>query len=339
MPSNRRVIVHIGAGKCGSSALQRSLSLKPLLKGPQGRNLEYIVIDNSGGLVRGQAIVNAAKASVYGYLSSTDLRNDTSTDLVIDGIRRLADIAPNVVPVVSCEGWIAKSELFRDRSIFLEAGLAAEVVIYVRPQLDWLNSGWWQWGAWSGHALERWLNANIENVKWDRAIGVWTDMPGVSKVHVRLATGDVPADFGMLFDVELSSSGRVNVSGDGLLLRALQRFRAFRSHEHDPFFEFAFAKWAPGPRRKTPWVIPHAEGERILEKLRPSNSALMELTGPQIAEQMQNDPRWWSIKPYLEKDVEPVMIDGLSIKDYEELLTRAFYALVNHVRKQPPSDR
>lgn len=336
MPSEASAILHVGAGKCGSSALQRSLSLKPAMRSASGRKVEYVVISNAGDVLRGPAITEIAERSVYGYASSPDPVTDAPVEIVAKGLRGVAGMAGPVLPVLSCEGWGVKHALFRDGRLLSQAGLEAEVVIYVRPQLDWLNSGWWQWGAWGGHPLERWLRHAVHEARWDRLVRAWREMPGVGKIHLRLATGDVPEDFGRLLGVELAGVGRVNTGSDGLLLRALQRFRGLRRHEHDAFFQFAFGKWAPGPHRPAPWVIPFDEGARLLAGLADSNRALMALADPGTAGRIRDDPRWWSVDAYRDREVEPAELADLPNEAYAELLERAFQALSNRIQNRPP---
>ncbi|NSX57041.1 hypothetical protein, partial [Parasulfitobacter algicola] len=336
MPDNRRVILHVGAGKCGSSSLQRSLSLKPVLPHASGQTFEYVVIQEGGILQRGAALTHHANTSVYGYASSFAPSSGTALKSIETGLANVADLPAEITPILSCEGWINRPEAFHDSRMLDHLGLTAEVVIYVRPQLDWLNSGWWQWGAWSEHPRSYWMERSLGRVKWDLAVQAWRRVPGVSKVHVRLVTSDITVDFGSIFGITLAPVGRVNSSSDGMLLRMLQRIRSLRRHEHDSMFEFAFAKWAPGPREKPAWVIPPEDCVRYLEAVKHSNLTLLDHLDPASAQAMKDDPRWWDAAHYATHKVEPAELDHLPLKTYEQILERAFKALINHIKNKPP---
>jgi hypothetical protein len=64
-------ILHVGAGKCGSSSLQAALSSRPSFSAGDGSAYEYVCIGPpQSGLSRKTAITHAASRSPHGYLGS-----------------------------------------------------------------------------------------------------------------------------------------------------------------------------------------------------------------------------------------------------------------------------
>jgi len=42
-----------------------------------------------------------------------------------------------------------------------------ELIAFVRPQVKWINSAWWQWGAWdANNDFESWLETAIGACQW-----------------------------------------------------------------------------------------------------------------------------------------------------------------------------
>jgi hypothetical protein len=59
------VVLHIGGGKCGSSAIQTALTRQPVLSKEDGGRVGYGFIDNSGRLFHGAQINTVRNARGY----------------------------------------------------------------------------------------------------------------------------------------------------------------------------------------------------------------------------------------------------------------------------------
>ena len=75
----RRLFLHIGADKCGSSSLQGYLSQSPRMRQRDGRPLLYVLFKPKG-LVGPIQILQRASRSPLGYVSSAPLRELNWTD-------------------------------------------------------------------------------------------------------------------------------------------------------------------------------------------------------------------------------------------------------------------
>ncbi|GAH02560.1 unnamed protein product, partial [marine sediment metagenome] len=60
MSNDYNAVLHIGAPKCGSSSLQRHLSMNPEFVSRDGINYNYISITGSGDMLHGQELTKTA---------------------------------------------------------------------------------------------------------------------------------------------------------------------------------------------------------------------------------------------------------------------------------------
>jgi hypothetical protein len=166
-------------------------------------------------------------------------------------------------------------------------------VIYVRPPLEWINSAWWQWGAWQNIEFEQWLDRQIKVVNWTRWIREWKALDHVASVDVRLATSDVVESFGQILNVDLPTLKNSNVGSPPVLLRFLQRHRQFRTDPHDSQIERYLITKLPAATEKTPWILSEKWQVRIIESLRESYNELLTFLPFEEQQRMRDDARWW----------------------------------------------
>ncbi|MGB0905251.1 MAG: hypothetical protein ACPGVJ_10165, partial [Mangrovicoccus sp.] len=183
-----KAILHIGAPKCGSSSLQSVLSLTPSFKNQSGQAYDYLSVDPKGQILKGDGLALAARRSPFGYMSAPDLPGDNieAENARFHKMFQQSISDTDAVPVFSSEGWMARANRFAEAGFLERAGIEAEVVLFVRPPIEWLNSAWWQWGVWCDVTLQHWMRANIKMTKWAKWAQSWSNVPGVSKVHLRL---------------------------------------------------------------------------------------------------------------------------------------------------------
>jgi len=148
---NFNSILHIGAGKCGSSSLQSSLSRTgKQLCTSDNIHFEYVAIRDNGEIFRSEDIQLYLQNTGYPSISSFDITSQSIDKVGISlAASQLNVIAEqDVNPVLSCEGWTSRATMFQEQQILEKLGLQPSVIMFVRPPLDWINSAWWQWGAW-----------------------------------------------------------------------------------------------------------------------------------------------------------------------------------------------
>ncbi len=155
-----KILLHVGMPKCGSSALQSYLSSTEFEKATAGRS-KYVALHDDGKVLVGDALFRRAAVSSYGYVTSHSTYDSFAADRKLQRnalaiFKELSQEADTIV--LSSEGWGTAPQALAEDSIFSAAGYEVNVIAYVRPQIEWLNTAWWQWGAWADVPFSRWLN-------------------------------------------------------------------------------------------------------------------------------------------------------------------------------------
>ncbi|TFL18172.1 hypothetical protein [Jannaschia formosa] len=297
-----RMVLHLGAPKCGSSSVQAALSRQPELRARDGRRLAYICA-TTDGVLAGEVLRENAARSAFGYAATPNLRADVAAPVLAHleaGARDL--IARGVVPILSSEGWLMQANRFRKSGVLERLGGGVHVVFAVRPPIDWLNAAWWQWGAWSDVSCDRFLARNLAHVRWPKLAADWAAVPGVTAVHLRLADGDAVRGLFDLLDVPPPETPPVNTSLPPDLLSFLLRNRYLRPGPSSPEIEFRLARaLATAPRREglTPlWALSPAQAEESWKALRFHPRQLGPLLPKADRDRMRGDPRWFGPAAY-----------------------------------------
>jgi hypothetical protein len=255
--------------------------------------------------------------------------------------QQFADLlAGGFTPILSWEDWINEAGLFSELRILPRLGLNAKVIVFVRPQIPWINSAWWQWGAWSGLDFERWLSSRaMAMLGWAELIESWQAVPGVESVDVYAATRDVVATFYRAIEAEPPGSDISNISLDAAILRFFQRNSEFRPHEHASQIDFVLQRCLAAGAKRTPWIIPQAKIAELIDYFRPSNERLLSLLSPDERRLIENDPGWWDADAYRDREAVPPGPIEAELGDIEDLARRAIEAVMTldaQVRRLQP---
>lgn len=301
MSDDCNIVVHVGAPKCGSSALQLALCRAPAFADAHGRRHGYCFIDAAGRLVAGRAVRPQAALSSLGGRAS---RNVTSAEEAArllgraePGLRRL--VAAGEVPILSCEGWCRAAPHFEATGLLARLG-GAHVILYIRPPCEWMNSAWWQWGVWGGADLDSFVQRNIANVRWAAMARAWAAVPGVEKVTVALAS-DVTTRFYTTLEAVPPPPLRANTGLPPAFLHFLLRHRRYRRHAHSVRTEFVVSQ-ALAPRSwPAPWVLTPAQVALVMARTGGPQKALGRwLSAPDCAA-MAADARWRDPAAYADR--------------------------------------
>ncbi len=323
--SVQKVILHIGAGKCGSSALQQFLSENGSFVTEEGRSYVYGVLQSDGSVLTGADVRERALSSVFGYMPSASFTAADPVPFAGNFYNALKHIQCDVL-VLSFEGWIYEAV---EAGVCLHHinGIDAEVLMYIRPPVEWINSAWWQWGAWSDTSFSEWLDETIGKTHWHEFIQQWSAINVVSKTTVRLLPSDVVADFCDQHVIEYSpvDNARTNVSLSAALQRFLQNHRDLRPSPHVSRIEFSLSRHLPGGR--SAWVIDTPYLNDILNKTREPNQCLRQWLAPAQYQRLEDDPAWWSEQHYDTRVIESPDVQPLSATEMDTLLYEAVNAL------------
>lgn len=291
------LVLHLGAPKCGSSALQTALSASPELRAPDGRFIRYGVILPDGRVSRiGH---HSAARTVTGYHASASAKT-----LVQNNVTALTGSRParNETLVLSNEDWLVSPFTLPD----LAAAFARDitVVVYLRPSPGWWNAAWWQWWAWSDIDFERCFDRQLV---WSAALQMWKARLPQARFRFRVLPGDVVVDF---FENVLgipkpdATAAQPNRGLPGVILRLYQRNRILRPAPDDHMIDFILSRRL-NLSGAAPWVLGPGRIARMLERSGPESRAIQRMLDSDAAEAMENDERWWRPRAYAHLSAEP----------------------------------
>lgn len=292
-----RILLHIGYGKTGSSSIQTFLSQH--LSADSDQPYQYCAVDRGGNVVTGRRLAEQAARSPVGYVASHG-------DLTLEGfdvsaMRRGVEaiMERGRTPILSQEYWAHIGERLRLGLVFEKLGLDVEAVAYVRPQVEYLNSGWWQWWRWMRQfdtpdaLVAKW---GVSFISWGRLLRPWSQIEQVKNLSVRLHSGDVVRDFTSHLGLD---PDRWNLSGyrknPGMTARLVKLYDAVPQLRglHDSLTDSVLGPLVNG-EDGTPWVVGETLAERLIASLEPDNRALSSMMDVSQAAAMNADPRWWS---------------------------------------------
>lgn len=187
----KELILHIGANKTGSSAIQGFLSL----------NCKHLLQE---GIFVPPADLNAGN-KITGFhvwrLNELIQNSEANQEVLLNLLDKLFDEHGTNTVLLSAENLAANPNA---PNLFAKAALRYEikVLIYIRRQDDYLLSSWQQWHAKAQSDIWAWLLRNVgHNGNWKTYLTQWLTVIPQSNIHVRLMQrdklfgGDVVQDF------------------------------------------------------------------------------------------------------------------------------------------------
>lgn len=234
-----RVVLHIGAGKSGSSAIQADL---------ENRRAE---LRAAGVLVPGESL----DPSGFGLASQVPFFEQLRTLPHGEARQRWADAIRELMATAEREGLhtiiVSAENLINPTSLALVLDgldIRLEVVVYVRRQVEYFVSAWQQWYVKVHRSVDSFLDQNLGTLgNWNLCLSDWESLVGPDNITVRrfsqrhLDRGDVVADFCNSVGIPgpaKSSSRRVNVSyPDAFTLLAMRSPSVFSSMHDSTFYE------------------------------------------------------------------------------------------------------
>jgi hypothetical protein len=305
-------VIHIGFDKTGTSSLQTALSSDVL----DGTQYEYCAIKSNGSPIYGQALSKRARRAVMGYVASTHRLDCIDHNLVRTGIATIRDRGK--IPILSQEAWSCLGDVFKDRALLERWGISgAHIIAYVRPQVEFLNSGWWQWWAWSGSfetPADIIQQLGVSLLLWTTRLKPWASIGAVERLSVRLHGQDTIEDFfsliglrNLVFDVPRKNTGMSRE-----LIQIYKAIPGLRT-EHGAELDSVLGPVLNGG--STPWVVSPNLARRVLDQCREDNIELRTYLSRDQQDQMAENKRWWSAECYGEaEDVEPLKLcDAIAI--------------------------
>lgn len=300
-PRKPQMVLHIGAPKCGSSALQAALSLAPDLKAVDGTKYRYTSVRYVAGKWRplyGAGLSRKAHQTPYGYLSWPDLGNRSDLPELFAQMHKVLrkGRARRHVPILSSEAWINHAQHFAE-SLAAWGHPPIDVVVFLRPVVDWVNAAFWQWGIWHTPDLDTWLARSNMSYSFAEGIAAWQAIPNV-RVIVCSQRPDVVGKFSKIYGLPLESERQSNLASSATLIGVLLRNRALRPDGHAGAIEFIVQRWCPPVAGRKLWSVL----SRHVQELRPVRDQVLETLRAQVPPddlaELLTDPRWTREVPY-----------------------------------------
>lgn len=280
-------IIHVGAPKCGSSALQTALSLAPVLRDGAGRRLVYTasqpLLRNRQIVVEGHLAALTAWRSPFGYVSWPNEWPRADNAALRNALhRRLSQAARGrgPVPILSSEGWITPPAALV--SVLAELGHPpVAVTAFLRPPVAWLNAAWWQWGVWAQPSLDDWM-ARQPHAGFTQGLALerWAAIPNVA-LRVQSTRPDVIAKFAALHGLDLprpraASNSQASAALVGLMLR----HRGLRPGPHNSRLDFIVQRWCPPVAGPSLWAVMARHRARLAPSIAANRAALARALRP-----------------------------------------------------------
>ena len=264
-----RIVIHAGFGKCGSASIRAAL----LQNFSKLREQSVFIADKDLRIARTAADLVGTPIWV---LEKARKKSENLTQRLTDEIRAVASHRADYVAILSAENLSnpGMAELFTG----LDSHFEVCVVLYVRPQLQWIPSAWKQWGLKTGIPLGDFVSQCIEAHRPSFRLGIesWESaLPG-TKLHVRflvpeLLRGGNPAqDFFHVLglsqdDYDVENDPR-NPSLDFSVLHVLSKNPQLFSDIHDNSLMLALTRALPKKFRSTNIQMLSAEEEARIEE-------------------------------------------------------------------------
>lgn len=290
-----QLILHVGAPKCGSSALQSALSMTPDLVNQEGRRLRYTAwrqVGRVGPVQYGRNVTIMAQLSAYGYACWPNVAVDDTQAAMFRALDRvrLGGLRKGHVPIASNEGWISRAGTFAP--VLERWGYPpVEVVAFLRPVVEWQNSAFWQWGFWNVPSLDTWLSRGSLSYRFGLDLEAWAGIPNV-RVRFGWAQPDAVAQFAKWQGVELKPAQERNVSSSPPLIGVLRRNRRLRPSGHEARTEFVVQRWCPPVPGRRLWAILARHVHQMRPVSRENLAALRRIASDREMQAVCDDPRW-----------------------------------------------
>jgi len=334
----KKLFMHVGMPKCGSSAIQSLLSSRVLFE--DNKDALYVSIDKHGNLVYGDKLFDEAEKSIFQYSASVDVSDliklsEENKKAILAELELLFKSFKTII--ISNEGWGVRPDEVNEyfEAVFLNNTFEINVIGYIRPQTEWFNSAWWQWGAWSGHSFEYWIERVIDDASWFKHIDVWNSLKWVDNVYFSLLDSNMTNNFLSAIDMKMLYNPIItNQSSNEILLKFFQFNREFRVDSHDAGKEFALNRWLKFNDTATPFIIEKHYIEKIQNFHKNGNKKLIDYLNEKDQQVLKdNTSKWFSTLAYENKKITSSLLSNLSDKEYKTLLISSD-AAINILRKK-----
>ncbi|WP_019867826.1 hypothetical protein [Methylovulum miyakonense] len=317
----KKLYLHAGFGKCGSSSIQAFLSRYEKFKCENGNDMVYAALTNDRRVLYGKELTQLAGQNHSGSITSIPfplMKPSPEEYFNAVGDQLIGLLEKNHV-VLSQESWSNKKAEWDGISFFQNNKLEVDFIIYIRPPVTRVNSSWWQWGAWANQELDDWVAQSVSAVKYEKKIRQLNGLSWVNRVHVRLLDNNLLDDFSSVIrldkQVHQAPHAMANKSLPNGILRLFQTHKRLRPSPHASAIDFILEKHLK-LEGEADWVLDPAHIKTIIEETRDSNLALLDFIDEDCKGKFIADQRYWDAAAFDDKVAQPT---GGIKPSYEEL--------------------
>jgi hypothetical protein len=320
--------LHVGAPKCGSSAIQEYFSRYPTGRCAHGETYSYCCLMDDSILLPSQ-VRDGLFEYITGY-GHSEMRATIPAEQALHLKSRLQGVDGQLV--FSQESWMLgfMDPHFREQVVDIAQGIEkrrVHLIGFVRPPVKWINSSWWQWGAWGdGVDLDRWVAEMTDAARWSDFCIEFSRDPSFCSVKFMPVRENVVTQFAQAAMIE--ETAEMNIRGNASLpaevLDILLRSDRLRSDPHDCLSDFVALgalKGSPFRYSPTPWILEKRHVKQIIEQTRDSVQALLPFLSPDDRATIEADASWWS-EDYYDQLMQPVQ-EASSVECLLDRLSRS----------------
>lgn len=169
----KELFIHIGFSKCASSSIQYLFTQNALFL-KNGRTYKYIGYDANDKLVNSDIIAERSNFPPNFFTTNISAQPKKLKKQLAQIIKDKCDVAIISNEGLANPGWLT-DEAF---NCFADLDIKISLVLVLRRFDHWLNSGWWQWGAFSETSLEKWEAINKLSAFYN-GVEKWLKLPNV----------------------------------------------------------------------------------------------------------------------------------------------------------------
>lgn len=269
----------------------------------------------SKGVFTGSEVTSRASKSPFKYCSSADTSILTKDSDIVSRIasNKLNELSEGDIGLMSCEAWVNDLHSLAKLKFISELKDQCTFVILVRAPISWINSAYWQWGAWMSALQHDWIMRASKRARWVVKLRQIRELFPFARLKVipMVSGEDSVRAFFMELGLESALSKglkiiRNNVSLPLDIIHLYHRFPELRPGPHTSRVDFYVAEAISKKTREllpgSPWGLTHEELVRIHNVLKPENEALAtEFLDTENSQRIERDSKWSSVSDYIHR--------------------------------------
>jgi len=299
--------------------------------------VKYISIDFNGKVYSGNELTIKAKSYTSSYMNSCSLIHkgfvfpDEKMMEIKKELEMISEDGKHLL-VMSCEGFVHWIDQISETAFFEKLNTKIYPVCYLRNPVEWVNSAWWQWGAWGSDDIDNFITSGAGALafQWYDLLLKWQEYVGKENFITKILPKDINEDFFNHLNIKFENTSSNNKSLTAEMLTFFQKHRILRPGPEECEMDFIISSSFNNLDKynKTPWVLDKKYIEYILgntENLQQNLPNLLDIKSKKLYD---DDPKWYSIDAFSSKKLVPTFNkEILSEEKMDQLLLDALLSI------------